>query len=114
MNLYRNINREKVQFDFVIHTYEHGDFYDEIISLGGVIHSCPRYTGKNHIAYKHWWKEFLKDNTQYQVIHSHVRSTAAVYFKIAKKMGRVTISHSHSTSSGKGISSLVKNVMQYA
>ena len=30
MNLYRGLNREEIQFDFVIHTTEKGDFYDEI------------------------------------------------------------------------------------
>lgn len=37
MNLYRNIDRNKVQFDFMVHTAEEG-FYDaEIRNLGGRI-----------------------------------------------------------------------------
>ena len=113
MNLYRSVDREKIQFDFVIHTKDHGDFYDEIIALGGNVYHCPRYVGHNHFSYKRWWRKFLKNHPEYRVVHSHVRSTAAIYLKMAKKMGRVTISHSHSTSSGKGIASIAKNVMQY-
>lgn len=113
MNLYRNIDRENVQFDFVIHTDELGDFYDEIIALGGRVYHCPRYFGKNHLEYKRWWKRFLLDHPEYKLLHSHVRSTASIYFRIAKKMGCVTISHSHSTSSGKGFSAVVKGIYQY-
>ena len=37
MNLYRNIDRKKIQFDFVCHTMEKCDYEDEIIKLGGRI-----------------------------------------------------------------------------
>lgn len=112
MNLYREIDREKVQFDFIIHTTEHCDFTDEVLRLGGRIYHCPRYTGKNHIQYCKWWKEFFRDHSEYQIIHGHVRSTAAIYLAIAKKYHRITIAHSHSTSNGKGVSAIVKNCMQ--
>ena len=113
MNLYRNIDRDKVQFDFVIHTTAHCDFTDEILELGGKIHSCPRYVGKNHFQYCKWWKNFLKEHEEYHIIHGHVRSTASLYLAVAKKQGRITIAHSHSTSNGEGVSALVKNIMQF-
>ena len=34
MNIYRNIDRSKVQFDFIVHTKEKCDYYDEIEELG--------------------------------------------------------------------------------
>lgn len=113
MNIYRNIEREQVQFDFVIHTKDKGAYYDEIISLGGNIYHCPQYTGKNHFTYTRWWKNFFEEHTEYDTVHGHVRSTAAIYLKIAKKYRRFTVAHSHSTSSGKGISAMVKNMMQF-
>jgi glycosyltransferase involved in cell wall biosynthesis len=113
MNIYRKIDRSKVQFDFVVHTEEKCDFNDEIILLGGLIYHIPRYNGKNHFHYKKSWNEFFKKHNQYKVIHGHVRSTASIYLKIAKKHGLTTIAHSHSTSSGDGLSALVKNLLQY-
>lgn len=113
MNLYRNIDREKIQFDFVIHTTAQGDFTNEILDLGGRIYSCPRYIGRNHIQYCKWWNNFLEEHREYKIIHGHVRSTASLYMAIARKKGCVTISHSHSTSNGEGISALAKNAMQY-
>lgn len=113
MNLYRHINKDVIQFDFVVHTDEIQEYTDEIISMGGRIFSCPRYCGKNHVAYCRWWNKFFSEHKEYYIVHGHVRSTAAVYLHIARKYGIFTISHSHSTSSGKGVSACIKNCMQF-
>lgn len=44
MTFYRNIDRSKIQFDFVVQDNAPHHFDDEIISLGGRIHSVPRMT----------------------------------------------------------------------
>jgi glycosyltransferase involved in cell wall biosynthesis len=113
MNLYRHIDRTKIQFDFVVHTKEKCTFDDEINFLGGIIYRVPKYSGKNHITYKKALEKIAKDHPEHSIVHGHVRSTAAIYLNIFKKYGRCTISHSHSTSSGRGIISIVKNLMQY-
>lgn len=113
MNIYRNIDRSKIQFDFMIHTTDKGEFDDEIYELGGRIYSIQRYYGKNHFEYKKLWSDFYKKHSEYRIIHGHMRSTAAIYLKIAKKYGLLTIAHSHSTSSGSGFSAMVKNILQY-
>ncbi|NUU75301.1 glycosyltransferase family 1 protein [Paenibacillus xylanilyticus] len=113
MNLYRNIDRSKVQFDFIIHTNDKCDYDDEILSLGGVIHNIPQFNGKNFLQYKMAWHRFFKSHSEYKIIHGHVRSTASIYLWIAKRYGLITIAHSHSTSSGVGISAFVKNILQY-
>jgi glycosyltransferase involved in cell wall biosynthesis len=113
MNLYRNIDRSKIQFDFIVHSTDKSHYDDEIKSLGGKIYSIPRYTGKNHQLYKKAWRRFFEEHSEYRIIHGHVRSTASIYLKIAQKYNLVTISHSHNTSSGTGISSIVKKILQY-
>ena len=112
MNVYRNIDRSKVQFDIVKHTESHDFYDDEAIGLGARIYCCPKYNGRNHYEYVNWWKSFLEAHDEYKVIHGHVRSTASIYLKIAKKYGRVTIAHSHSTSNGSGLSAKIKTLMQ--
>lgn len=112
MNLYRNIDRTKLQFDFVVHTSDKCAFDDEILSLGGKIHKMPRYTGRNHFEYKKCWNVFFEDYPEYEIIHGHVRSTASIYLSIAKEYGLTTIAHSHSTSNGKGLSSVIKKILQ--
>ena len=112
MNLYRKMDREQIQFDFIVHTNEHQDYTDEILSLGGKIFSFPRFVGYNFKEMKNTWNSFFKDHPEYKILHSHVRSYASLYIPIAKKHGLKTIIHSHSTSNGSGLSSVVKRIMQ--
>lgn len=112
MNIYRNVDRSKVQFDFIVHSTEPGDFDEEIYSLGGRIYSVPRYKGINHVDYVKQWEYFFKKHGYYSIIHGHIRSTASIYLKIAKNNNLLTIAHSHSTSNGKGFESLVKMIFQ--
>lgn len=113
MNIYRNLDRTKIQFDFVVHTEEVCDFDDEIKLLGGRIYRIPRYEGKNHLQYLNFWADFFRNNPDYKIIHGHIRSTASIYLNIARKFGLITIAHSHSTSSGGGIEGIVKGAFQY-
>ena len=112
MNLYRNVNREEIQFDFIIHTEAHQDYTDEILAMGGKIYSFPRFRGYNIITMKRYWNAFFTEHPEYKILHSHVRSYASLYIPIAKAHGLTTIIHSHSTSNGKGFASLVKRVLQ--
>ena len=112
MNIYRNIDKEKFQFDFVVHNKEKKFYIDEIHSLGGKVFCVPRYRIYNHFEYVRKWKDFFKKHTEYHIVHCHVRSTASIILKIAKKYGIKTICHSHSTSNGGGISALIKNLYQ--
>ncbi len=113
MNLYRNIDRTKVQFDFVIHAGGITPLAEEAQSMGAVIYTCPAYRMKTSREYSKWWKNFFGEHPEYKIVHSHVRSTAAIVLEIAKKSGCKTIAHSHSTSSGSGFSAMVKNLFQY-
>lgn len=98
MNLYRNIDRNNVQFDFVENEGNEAAFDAEIRQLGGRIYRCPRYNGKNHIAYCKWWNRFFDTHkNEYAVIHGHLGSTAAIYLSIAKKHEVYAIAHSHNT-----------------
>jgi glycosyltransferase involved in cell wall biosynthesis len=113
MNIYRNINHDEIEFDFVVHNSEIGDYENEVIDLGGKIFRIPSYKGYNHFKYKKAWNDFFTGRKEYKLIHGHVRSTASIYLKIAKKYGLTTIAHSHNTSSGSGLKGIFKNILQY-
>ena len=101
MNFYRNVDRTKIQFDFVENEGDETAFDEEIRELGGRIYHCPRYRGKNHFAYTRWWHTFFKEHpNEYPIVHGHIGSTAAIYLSIAKKHGAFTIAHSHSAGEG--------------
>ncbi|MCD8014690.1 MAG: glycosyltransferase [Lachnospiraceae bacterium] len=113
MNIYRNIDRSQIQFDFVIHAGGMTPLANEAVDLGATIFTCPSFSASSVGNYSKWWKNFFKEHTEYKIVHSHVRSTAAIVLSIAKKNGCITIAHSHSTSSGSGFSAVVKNILQY-
>lgn len=114
MNLYRNIDRTKIQFDFVENEGGEAAFDQEIRSLGGKIYRCPRYRGKNHLAYTKWWHVFLDVHRgEYPIVHGHIGSTAAIYLSIAKKYGCYTIAHSHSAGKGSAMYQVLSRPTRY-
>ena len=113
MNIYRNIDRKKIQFDFLLDRPEELHFADEVRALGGRIYSVPLFKGTNAIEVRRAWDGFFTEHPEYKVLHSHVRSYASLYLPIAKKHGVKTIIHSHNTSNGAGAAALVKRALQY-
>ena len=112
MNLYRNIDRNSIQFDFVVHRIEDGEFDSEILELGGCIYHAPHYKVTNHMEYTNWWKTFFTEHSEYRIIHSHTYAIASIQLSIAKKYGLKTIVHSHSSSTGKGVKAVMKRMLQ--
>lgn len=112
MNLYRNMDRKKIQFDFVAHHNIKGQFDDEIKALGGRIFYSPNYNVLNHFRYKKWWKNFLQEHPEYKIVHSHSYTKASVHLKVAKKLGLITIVHSHSASYSKGVKGIIERISQ--
>lgn len=112
MNVYKNIDRSKIQFDFIIDHPEY-DFYKSTIEeLGGKIYVMPSFKGYNLLEIVKSWNTFFDNHPEYKVLHSHSRSYASIYLPIAKKYGLKTIIHSHSISNGKNIKSVFKYLMQ--
>lgn len=112
MNLYRSIDREQIQFDFVL---DHPDglyFAEEVKALGGRIYTLAPFRGTNAGEVRRDWNNFFYTHPEYTVLHSHVRSYASLYLPVAKAHGLKTIIHSHNTANGSGVSSLVKKALQ--
>ena len=87
MNIYRNIDRTKVQFDFLVH-YTGNYFYDdEIRSLGGRIYKLSVRDDNNFIKYLKDLDAFFKKHPEYKIVHGHMESLGQFYFKAAKKDG---------------------------
>lgn len=108
MNLYRNIDKSKVQFDFLLHSNEKSAYDDEITALGGKIYRIPRFLGYNKFSYDRTLKNFLLEHPEYHILHDHLMDSATETFKVAKKLGRITISHSHTVQNNFSLSNLVR------
>lgn len=102
MNLYRNIDRSKVQFDFL--TCKEGAFDSEIIELGGKIHRIPYISDVGHFGYIKALNHFFTTHKEYKIVHSHMDKMSGLVLKAAQKAGiPVRIAHSHSTQSEGGM-----------
>lgn len=112
INLYKALDREKIQFDFVIDDPNGTHFVELVKSMGARVYVMPKFNGINLMQVKKAWKVFFAEHPEYRILHSHVRSYASIYLPIAKKMGLTTIIHSHSTSNGKGLKAVVKKILQ--
>ena len=95
MNTYRNIDREKVQFDFLVNA--EGTFDKEIKDLGGNIFYMEYITDLGQINYKRKLKEFFY-NHNYNIVHSHINQVSGIILETAKECGiKYRIAHSHNT-----------------
>lgn len=95
MNYYRAIDRNQIQFDFLVHTDRHCDFDDEIEALGGRIFRLPRFIGPNYFQYKNACRSFFEAHPEIDIVHGHIESSASIYLSEAKRAGKATISHAH-------------------
>ena len=112
MELYKKIDKSKIQFDFIIDRENELFFCDEIKLNGGRIFYLKNINQVSIFEFKKQWDNFFKEHIEYKIIHCHVRSVASIVLNIAKQNGLTTICHSHSTSNGKGIKAIVKKVLQ--
>ncbi len=95
MNNYRNIDRTRVQLDFLTHFAGHQDYEEEIEKLGGKLYRLPKLNPFD----KKYLKEldaFFAAHPEYKVVHSHLNCFSGIILKAAKKSGATTrIAHSH-------------------
>lgn len=108
MNWYRNIDRSKIQFDFLVRSPDN-NYVEEITALGGRVfytESFPRHLVRNYQQTK-----AVLSKKEWDVIHVH--GNAAMYMlplRLAKKLGyKHRIMHSHSVKAQNILFSVVHN-----
>lgn len=111
MNYYRNIDKSKIQFDFIIDSDSTVIPRDEIEGLGGKIIEIPPY--QKIFKYTKELKKVLKENN-YQIVHSHLNSLSVFPLYCAwKEKIPVRIAHSHSTTNKKEWKkNILKNILK--
>lgn len=121
MNVYRNINTNKIQFDFLLRDGKRTHYWDEIEKMGGRIYvtpSFPRYAIGNYRA----TKVFLQNHKEeYDIVHVHANSLFYMaVLRISTKLGYKTrIIHSHNSQGSNAIVNLIhkhnkKKINKYA
>lgn len=111
MNYYRNIDKNKIQFDFIVDEDSMLPQKDEIEQLGGKIIKIPRY--QNIFQYIFSLTRILKNNN-YKIVHSHLNTLSIFPLFCAYVAGvPIRIAHSHSTSNKKEWKkNILKNILK--
>lgn len=112
MNYYRNIDRSKIQFDFIIDSDSTVVPRDEIEKLGGRIIEIPPY--QKIFSYIKELKKVFKNNN-YKIVHSHLNSLSVfpLYCAFSSRVP-VRIAHSHSTTNRKEWKkNIIKNILKH-
>lgn len=113
MDIYRNIDRSNVQFDFYTCRTESGFFDEEIKSLGGkVYYNLPLKMREIHkIACR--FKIFLADHEEYKIVHCHLNQWCGLVLKGAKEANvPVRIAHSRTSLQKITAKNLIKNFIK--
>lgn len=107
MDLYRQMDRNEIQFDFLVHSEamdRKPQFYDEEIqAMGGHIYVLPKFKVYNYFSYRRAVRDFFAAHREFRVVQGHMTSTAGIYLPIAKKAGvPVTVAHARNAGVVKG------------
>ena len=136
MDLYRRIDRDRIQFDFLVHAdprrtggrewdsdslmaaREEDDFDGEIRSLGGRIFALPRMGLHPGLAdpftYKKACGRFFETHRDiWDIVQGHMTSTAAIYFAAAKRSGvPLTVAHARSAGTDPGLKGILTKTLR--
>lgn len=113
MNIYRKIDRTKVQFDFLV-VYKEKQFYDdEIEKMGGHVYKLSFREDLNLPKFQKDLAGFFAQHHEYKIVHCHAYTIGYFCLKAAKKAGiPVRIAHSHSNAAVHDVKLPLKLIMQ--
>ena len=113
MNIYRKIDRTKVQFDFLV-VYKEKQFYDdEIEKMGGHVYKLSFREDLNLPKFQKDLAVFFTQHHEYKIVHCHAYTIGYFCLKAAKKAGiPVRIAHSHSNAAVHDVKLPLKLIMQ--
>lgn len=112
MEIYRNIDKTKIQFDFLIHNMKNEKCRQEIEKLGGRILLIDKFNFKNPLKYIRDLDSILEKHKEISILHCHFRGTEPIIIKRAKKHGLMTISHNHGPQNYSWFKTFLRNIFK--
>ncbi len=112
MDIYRALDRERVQLDFYTFRQEKGQFDEEIAALGGKVYYNAPLSLKRLFSVPGQIAAFLKEHPEYTVCHAHLNQWCPLILEGARRAGvRVRIAHARTALTGHSLTVLVKNLI---
>lgn len=112
MNFYRNIDREKVQFIFILLSKEESFYEKEIKELGGIIYHIG---GNKNFRKQIKTIRYIIRKEKIDVVHSHTLFYSSIVLLAAKlEKVKIRIAHSHSKNDNKNNNLKRKVIRQFS
>lgn len=113
MGWYRNIDKNKYQFDFTNMSKTECSYDKEILTNGGEIIYLPSRCEVGNLKHCYYLYKCIKENGPYLAVHSHMNFHGGIVALIAKLAGvKNVICHAHNTSDdGKGLKRKIEIVI---
>ncbi|MBQ2730516.1 MAG: glycosyltransferase [Clostridia bacterium] len=110
MDIYRNLDRDRVQFDFYTLRSAPGQFDEEIRSLGGKIYYGKPLSAPRFFEIPGRFEAFFRLHPEYTVCHAHLNQWCNLILEGARRAGvPMRIAHARTALSGRGTAVRVKN-----
>lgn len=114
MSWYRNINRDKIQFDYLCVLENQANYIKEIKKMGGNYYLLPNPV-REPLKFLQQSYKFFKEH-RYHTIHSHITHLNLFFYPLAKMFGtKNIIQHAHGTKwSDKKLNAIRNYLMLHA
>jgi len=114
MRLYRALDPDQIQFDFIAHRPGKGAFDNEISARGGRIFRVDfSYSPARFPSYRREVLSFFERHPEFQVVHSHLNAFNGTFLSLARRADVATrIAHSHAQSSGNSLREPLWNLLK--
>ncbi len=97
MNLYRNIDTDRIQFDFAMTSGKKALFDDEVLARGGRVFY---FESQSNLA--EGFRKILRENGPFDAVHSHLFFFSGILLREAKRAGiPIRIAHAHNAYTGE-------------
>lgn len=111
MDLYRNLDRTRYQFDFYIESGNHGIYDDEIVNMGGRLYYSKEVYKYNIPNFRSFY-QFISNHGNYKIIYAY-NQWSGFYLKEAKKCGVPNrIAYARTCIQTKSLKNIIKNLVK--
>lgn len=114
IEIYRAIDKSKIQFDFAIHDKNDCFYCREAIKKGARVHQFFKLNGLNYFKYRNQWSVFFREHNDIDIVHAHMTTTSFIYLNIAKKSGiKIRISHARNSRKSNYLKTLIARLSRF-